>query len=75
MANCTSFSNISREIRNIYSEIHPELGSAILHTFVPEQGHIVICHNNNKYELYNYNKTLSKIKDANSMQEILQYFE
>lgn len=76
MAKSTSFSNISREIRLMYKKVHPELESAMLHTYVPEKGgHIVICHNGGKYELYKYNNSLSKIKDADSMQEILQYFD
>ena len=75
MAKSTSFSNISREIRLMYKKVHPELESAMLHTFIPEKGHVVICHNNGKYELYNYKDSLSKIKVAKSMQEILQFFD
>jgi hypothetical protein len=75
MAERTSFSNISREIRLMFKTIHPELESAMLHTYNPEKGgHFLICHNG-KYELYKYNNGLSKIKDADSMQEILQFFD
>lgn len=68
------FELVKTEIKKLYQSMFPYIGDTLLHTYLGNNKHLMICQKGEQYILYtNEMKKLITIKETNDIVNILNY--